>query len=79
MAPAVFSLRLSAAGLAQGLEVFGAVEQAKRVVTVAIEDGLPLAAGHGPANPLALLKSVKPARPAVRGRALMLTRRITAA
>jgi hydroxymethylpyrimidine/phosphomethylpyrimidine kinase len=60
MAPAVFSLRLSAAGLAQGLEVFGAVEQAKRVVTVAIEDGLPLAAGHGPANPLVLLKSVKP-------------------
>ena len=55
----VFSAAI-AAGLAQGLEVFSAVEQAKRVVTVAIEGALPLGSGHGPANPLAVLKSVKP-------------------
>ncbi len=55
----VFSAAI-AAGLAQGLEVFDAVEQAKRVVTAAIEGGLSLGAGHGPANPLAVLKSVKP-------------------
>jgi len=55
----VFSAAI-AAGLAQGLEVFRAVEQAKRVVTAAIEGGLSLGAGHGPANPLAVLQSGKP-------------------
>lgn len=56
----VFSAAI-AAGLAQGLDVSGAVEQAKRVVTAAIEGGLSLGGGHGPANPLAVLRSVKPA------------------
>jgi hydroxymethylpyrimidine/phosphomethylpyrimidine kinase len=44
-----------AAGLAQGLDPNRAVGQAKRVVTAAIEGGLPLGQGHGPANPMAIL------------------------
>ncbi len=49
----IFSAAI-AAGLAQGLDPLPAIEQAKRVVTAAIEGSLPLGRGHGPANPLAL-------------------------
>lgn len=44
-----------AAGLAQGRDLLGAVERAKRFITVAIGAGLPLGTGNGPANPLAWL------------------------
>lgn len=50
-----------AAHLAQGRDVPDAVARAKEFVTKAIEHGLPLGGGHGPANPLAaspLLKAV---------------------
>ncbi|MEE9912411.1 MAG: bifunctional hydroxymethylpyrimidine kinase/phosphomethylpyrimidine kinase [Deltaproteobacteria bacterium] len=39
-----------AAGLAQGKNIFQAVEQAKRMVTQAIEQSLCLGHGHGPVN-----------------------------
>jgi hydroxymethylpyrimidine/phosphomethylpyrimidine kinase len=44
-----------AAGLAKGQSVQEAVGAAKRLVTVAVRYGLPLGAGHGPANQLAEL------------------------
>jgi hydroxymethylpyrimidine/phosphomethylpyrimidine kinase len=44
-----------AAGLAQGLSVPAAVEQAKDLVTAAVRHGLPLGSGHGPAHTMALL------------------------
>jgi hydroxymethylpyrimidine/phosphomethylpyrimidine kinase len=44
-----------AAGLASGLDVPSAVEQAKDVVTEAVRFGLPLGHGHGPAHTLAIL------------------------
>lgn len=44
-----------AAGLAQGLTVAAAVDQAKDLVTEAVRHGLPLGAGHGPAHTMALL------------------------
>jgi len=44
-----------AAGLAQGLAVRPAVEQAKRLVTEAVRYGMPLGSGHGPAHTLAVL------------------------
>ncbi|MDR7521968.1 MAG: bifunctional hydroxymethylpyrimidine kinase/phosphomethylpyrimidine kinase [Armatimonadota bacterium] len=50
----VFSAAI-AAGLAKGLEVPEAVEQAKAVITAAIAAGLPLGQGHGPADPTAAL------------------------
>lgn len=49
-----------AAGLAQGLDPNRAVGQAKRVVTAAIEGGLSLGRGHGPANPMAILGARQP-------------------
>jgi len=42
-----------AACLARGMPLRSAVEEAKRFVTAAIEHGLPLGGGSGPANPLA--------------------------
>ncbi len=56
----IFSAAI-AAGLAQGLDPRSAVAQAKRVVTAAIEGGLPLGTGHGPANPMTLLAAPRPA------------------
>ncbi len=50
----IFSAAI-AAGLAQRLDPPAAVAQAKRVVTAAIEGGLPLGSGHGPANPMAFI------------------------
>ena len=44
-----------AAGLARGQPLHAAVDTAKRFVTVAIQEGLPLGHGAGPANPLAWL------------------------
>ena len=44
-----------AAGLATGLDVVGAVAQAKMLVTEAVRHGLPLGRGHGPAHTLAAL------------------------
>jgi hydroxymethylpyrimidine/phosphomethylpyrimidine kinase len=44
-----------AAGLALGLGVAAAVEQAKDVVTEAVRYGLPLGRGHGPAHTMAIL------------------------
>jgi hydroxymethylpyrimidine/phosphomethylpyrimidine kinase len=44
-----------AAGLAKGQSVPEAVRVAKRLVTTAIRYGLPVGAGHGPANQLAEL------------------------
>jgi hydroxymethylpyrimidine/phosphomethylpyrimidine kinase len=41
------------AGLARGLPLPDAIQQAKRFITVAIAHGLPLGGGSGPANPLA--------------------------
>jgi len=41
-----------AVGLAQGLPLLGAAEQAKRFISAAIAAGLALGGGHGPANPL---------------------------
>jgi hydroxymethylpyrimidine/phosphomethylpyrimidine kinase len=41
------------AGLAAGLPLLAAVEQAKQFITVAIRNGLPIGHGSGPANPLA--------------------------
>lgn len=55
----VFSAAI-AAGLAQGLEPATAIAQAKRLVTAAIEGGLPLGRGHGPANPMAALTVREP-------------------
>lgn len=43
------------AGLAQGLELAEAVARAKEFIDRAIDHGLPLGRGHGPANPLAWL------------------------
>jgi len=48
----VFSAAI-AAWLAKGLEPAGAVARAKQLVTAAVEGGLPLGRGHGPANPMA--------------------------
>lgn len=48
----VFSAAI-AAWLAKGLLPADAVVRAKRFVTTAIEGGLPLGRGHGPANPMA--------------------------
>ena len=42
-----------AAGLAEGREVFAAVERAKRFVAEAIASAVPLGRGHGPVNHLA--------------------------
>ena len=39
------------AGLARGLDVLGAVEQAKEFITLAIEHSLEIGHGHGPVNP----------------------------
>ncbi|MDQ7851222.1 MAG: bifunctional hydroxymethylpyrimidine kinase/phosphomethylpyrimidine kinase [Armatimonadota bacterium] len=50
----IFSAAI-AAGLAKGLEPPEAVAQAKRFVTAAIQGGLPLGGGHGPADPMAAL------------------------
>jgi hydroxymethylpyrimidine kinase/phosphomethylpyrimidine kinase len=44
-----------AAGLARGLRIPEAVEEAKKVVTLAIKFGLKLGRGHGPVNPMAQL------------------------
>ncbi len=44
-----------AAGLAAGLSVPEAVQQAKAFITKAIRHALPLGHGHGPANPMAWL------------------------
>jgi len=43
------------AGLARGLSLLEAIEQAKRFITVAIRNGLAIGHGSGPANPLAWL------------------------
>jgi len=51
----IFSAAI-AAGLAKGLEPLEAVAHAKRFVTAAIEEGLPVGGGHGPANPMAALQ-----------------------
>jgi len=50
----IFSAAI-AAGLAKGLQPVAAVAEAKRFVTAAIEGGLPLGRGHGPANPMAAI------------------------
>jgi hydroxymethylpyrimidine/phosphomethylpyrimidine kinase len=47
----VFSAAI-AAHLARGAPVHEAVRQAKAFVTAAIQAGLPLGRGHGPANPM---------------------------
>jgi hydroxymethylpyrimidine/phosphomethylpyrimidine kinase len=47
----VFSAAITA-GLARGLPVPAALRDAKAFITRAIETGLPLGAGHGPANPM---------------------------
>jgi hydroxymethylpyrimidine/phosphomethylpyrimidine kinase len=44
-----------AAGLARELELAPAVQQAKELISAAVRYGLPLGAGHGPANSMALL------------------------
>ncbi|MBS7652752.1 MAG: bifunctional hydroxymethylpyrimidine kinase/phosphomethylpyrimidine kinase [Candidatus Bathyarchaeia archaeon] len=44
-----------AAGLAKGLKIPNAVEEAKRLVTLAIKYGLDIGKGHGPVNPMAHL------------------------
>ncbi len=44
-----------AAGLARGLRIPRAVEEAKRLITLAIKFGLNIGKGHGPVNPLAHL------------------------
>jgi hydroxymethylpyrimidine/phosphomethylpyrimidine kinase len=41
-----------AAGLAKGYNVLEAVQKAKKYITMAIKDGLPLGSGHGPTNHL---------------------------
>jgi hydroxymethylpyrimidine/phosphomethylpyrimidine kinase len=55
----VFSAAI-AAGLATGLDVRGAVAQAKTLITAAIASGLPLGRGHGPADPTAMLRCRPP-------------------
>ncbi len=45
-----------AAGLAGGLDIQAAVQQAKEFITAAIRRALPLGKGHGPANPMAWLE-----------------------
>jgi hydroxymethylpyrimidine/phosphomethylpyrimidine kinase len=47
----VFSAAITA-GLARGLEVREAIRAAKAFITRAIEHGLPLGRGHGPADPM---------------------------
>ncbi len=44
-----------AAGLALGLSLVEAVQQAKELITAAVRHSLPLGSGHGPANGMALL------------------------
>lgn len=51
----------TAAWLAKGLGPADAVAQAKQFVTAAIEGGLPLGRGHGPANPMSALAAREPA------------------
>ena len=46
-----------AAGLAKGYDVPDAIKQAKKYITMAIKDGLPLGSGHGPTNHLAGTKT----------------------
>jgi hydroxymethylpyrimidine/phosphomethylpyrimidine kinase len=46
-----------AAGLAKGYEVLEAIRQAKKYITRAIKEGLPLGSGHGPTNHLAGTKT----------------------
>lgn len=60
----VFSAAI-AAGLAKGLVIPEAVARAKEVITAAIAAGLPLGAGHGPADPAALWRG---SIPSARGR-----------
>jgi len=52
----IFSAAI-AAGLARRVDALSAIAQAKRFVTQAIEGGLALGQGHGPANPMAQLMS----------------------
>jgi hydroxymethylpyrimidine/phosphomethylpyrimidine kinase len=47
----VFSAAI-AAGLANGVSPRQAIRDAKRFITAAIQEALPLGSGHGPANPL---------------------------
>ena len=44
-----------AAGLAQGLDIPGAISQAKELISIGIQHGLPLGHGHGPVHGLAHL------------------------
>jgi len=44
-----------AAGLAQGKEVEEAIDTAKRYITLAIKNSLPIGHGHGPLNHLVYL------------------------
>jgi hydroxymethylpyrimidine/phosphomethylpyrimidine kinase len=47
-----------AAGLAQGRPPMDAISIAKRYITAAIAEGLPLGAGHGPTNHLTGVRSI---------------------
>jgi hydroxymethylpyrimidine/phosphomethylpyrimidine kinase len=46
-----------AAGLAKGYEVLEAISKAKNYITMAIKNGLPFGAGHGPTNHLVGIKT----------------------
>jgi len=48
-------------GLAEGLSIFDAAARAKRFITAALANSLPLGSGSGPANPLAWLDTDKAA------------------